>query len=270
LDYLRTLAGMMKLIAREHLQSQLGSRFLYSNDGYIVLGAIIQAVTGQSYESYVREHILEPAAMTHTGLSTYTPAQVSGMAHRYALAGTNPALHDNSGTPQIASPSGGANSTVGDLLKFAQALLGHKLLSPAMTGTVLAPRVNAPRPGGPPVDKYTYGFAYQVINGVTFIGHNGGTPGYEGQLDIYPPDRLRRRHPHQLRPGRGARDPKVGSLAYRLIAGRARTRSAGGRGPVWTSDPLSAARRPEEGAHDRLCVRPGHPPDCTVRGAPHS
>jgi hypothetical protein len=36
------------------------------------------------------------------------------------------------------------------------------------------------------VDEYSYGFTYQAINGVPFVGHNGGTPGYEGQLDIYP------------------------------------------------------------------------------------
>ncbi len=180
------LAGMIKLIEREPLQFQPGSRFSYSNDGYIVLGAIIQAVTGQSYDSYVRQHVLSPAGMAHTGLSAYIPARVPGMAHGYALTGSNPALHDNSSTPQIANPSGGAYSTVGDLLKFAQALLGHTLLSPAMTAAVLIPRVNAPQPGGPPVDQYTYGFAYQAINGVSFVGHNGGTPGYQGQIDIYP------------------------------------------------------------------------------------
>jgi CubicO group peptidase (beta-lactamase class C family) len=179
-----TLAGQMKLIFREHLQFKPGSRFLYSNDGYIVLGAVIQSVTGLSYDSYVREHVIDPAGMTSTSLSVYTPARISAMAHGYTLAGTT--LRDDSATPQIANPSGGAYSTVGDLLNFARALTGHKLLSPAMTATVLAPRVNSPQPGGPPVDKYTYGFAYQAINGVTFVGHNGGTPGYEGQLDIYP------------------------------------------------------------------------------------
>jgi CubicO group peptidase (beta-lactamase class C family) len=179
-----TLAAMVKLISREHPRFSPGSRFLYSNDGYIVLGAVIQSVTGQSYDSYVQEHVLDPAGMTHTGLSVYTPARVPGMAHGYTLAGTT--LRDDSTTPQIANPSGGAYSTVGDLLDFAQALTGHRLLNPAMTATVLTPRVNSPQPGAPPVDEYTYGFSYQAINGVTFVGHNGGTPGYEGQLDIYP------------------------------------------------------------------------------------
>jgi CubicO group peptidase (beta-lactamase class C family) len=174
----QTLAGMMKLVVKEHPAPS--GKFLYSNDGYIVLGAVIQAVSGQSYDSYVRSHVLAPAGMIHTSLAVYTPARVAGMAHGYTLTG-----RDISSAPQIANPSGGAMSTAGDLLSFADALTSHKLLSPAMTATVLTPRVSSPQPGGPSVDEYTYGFAYQAINGVTFVGHNGGTLGYEGQLDIY-------------------------------------------------------------------------------------
>jgi len=199
-----TLAAMVRLIATERPEFKPGARFLYSNDGYILLGAIIQKVSDQSYASYIRQHIFKPAGMTHTDLRVYVPARVPGMAHGYTLVEPNgqplpstgapapgspskPAtLRDNSATPQIANPSGGAYSTVGDLLKFAQALTHHKLVSAAMTATILKPRVDSPQPGGPPVDEYTYGFAYQQINGVTFIGHNGGTPGYEGQIDIYP------------------------------------------------------------------------------------
>ncbi|MGO9961005.1 MAG: serine hydrolase [Solirubrobacteraceae bacterium] len=179
-----TLAGMMKLIAKEHPAFKPGARFQYSNDGYILLGALLERAAGLQYTSYVREHILKPAGMTDTDLSQYTPARVPGMAHGYAQLGSS--LHDVSAMPQIANPSGGAYSTVGDLLRFARALLDHKLLTPAMTATILTPRVNAPQPGGPSIDKYTYGFAYQAINGISFVGHNGGTPGYEGQIDIYP------------------------------------------------------------------------------------
>ena len=88
--------------------------------------------------------------------------------------------------PQIANPSGGEYSTTGDLLSFARALLDHRLVSAAMSRTILTPRVDSPQLGGPPVDEYTYGFAYQQLGRVTFVGHNGGTPGYAGQIDIYP------------------------------------------------------------------------------------
>ena len=180
----RTLDQMVSLIANERLQFQPGARFFYSNDDYVLLGAVVQKLSGESYVDYLRTHILAPAGMTHTGYSTYIPGRVSGMAHGYALTGST--LHDISDEPQIANPSGGAYSTTGDLLRFARAVLDHKLLTPAMTATILTPRVESPQPGGPPVDKYTYGFAYQKVNGITFVGHNGGTPGYAGQIDIYP------------------------------------------------------------------------------------
>jgi CubicO group peptidase (beta-lactamase class C family) len=180
----RTLAGMVAQIARERPQFTPGTRFSYSNDDYILLGAVVQRLSGQSYADYLRQHILDPAGMTRTGYAVYIPARVPGMAHGYAQTGSE--LTDVSGRPQIANPSGGAYSTTGDLLKFATALVGHKLLTPAMTAEILTPRVNSPQPGGPAVDEYTYGFAYQQINGITFVGHNGGIPGYEGQIDIYP------------------------------------------------------------------------------------
>jgi CubicO group peptidase (beta-lactamase class C family) len=203
----RTLAGMIKLIAQEPLQFHPGSRFSYSNDGYIVLGLIIEKVTGESYDSYLHQHIFRPAGMTDTDVRVYTPALVNGMAHGYMLAGQDgqplapgapPApgsgsqptsLVDNSAMPQIANPSGGAYSTARDLARFAEALLDDRLLTATMTKIILTPRVNSPQPGGPAVDKYTYGFAYQAVNGVIFIGHNGGTPGYEAQIDIYPHSR---------------------------------------------------------------------------------
>jgi CubicO group peptidase (beta-lactamase class C family) len=181
-----TLAGQVALIAKEPFRFAPGSAFGYSNDGYIVLGAIIERVSGQPYASYVRQHVLEPAGMAHTDLDPYVPASVSGMAHGYVVGAAGAAPRDVSGQLQVANPSGGASSTVGDLRAFAEALLTHRLLTPAMTTTVLTPRVDAAQPGGPPVDKYTYGFAYQAVGSATFVGHNGGTPGYEGQIDIYP------------------------------------------------------------------------------------
>lgn len=180
----RALAGQVALIAKERPAFRPGTRFLYSNDDYILLGAIVARISGESYAGYLQAHIFGPAGMTHTELGVYTPARVRGMAHGYAVAGGR--RRDISGRPQIANPSGGARSTAGDLLAFARALLHHVLLSGAMTRTVLTPRVDSPQPGGPAVDRYTYGFAYQALHGVVFVGHNGGTPGYEGQLDIYP------------------------------------------------------------------------------------
>jgi CubicO group peptidase (beta-lactamase class C family) len=180
----RTLAGMMARIVREPLQFEPGSRFSYSNDGYIVLGAIIEQVTGLAYADYIRRHIFKPAGMTDSDVRVYRPAEVPRMAHGYVV-GDDGQMHDNAEMLQIGNPSGGAYSTVRDLLSFAKALIRYQLLSAELTLTILAGKVDVHRPGGPPVDMYAYGFADQTINGVRIVGHNGGSPGYEGQLDIY-------------------------------------------------------------------------------------
>jgi hypothetical protein len=63
--------------------------------------------------------------------------------------------------------------------------MGHQLPSPALTDTVLAGKVATNRAGAGE-DTYAYGFSDSRINGVRVVGHNGGSPGYEAQLDIYP------------------------------------------------------------------------------------
>ena len=179
-----TLAGLISEIAQQPLLFPPGTAYSYSNSGFIILGAIIQAVAGQAYDEYVHEHIFTPAGMRETAVSVYAADEIAGMAHGYALTGTGQ-YEDTGAMIQIGNPSGGAYSTVFDMLDFARALTAHRLLSPAMTDTVLTGQVPISRPGGPADDEYAYGFEIQVINGARIVGHNGGSLGYEGQLDVY-------------------------------------------------------------------------------------
>jgi CubicO group peptidase (beta-lactamase class C family) len=197
-----TLAGLMELITKTPLLFEPGAQMSYSNSGFIVLGAIIESVTRQSYRDYVHDHVFRPAGMADTDIRVYKPDEIPRMAHPYALVdqggtpempppGPNPSaqpgtLRDVGDMVQIGNPSGGAYSTVGDMFKFARALTGHQLLSPALTNTVITGKVDVTGPGRPPGDKYAYGFDDMKINGVRIVGHNGGSPGYEAQLDAYP------------------------------------------------------------------------------------
>jgi CubicO group peptidase (beta-lactamase class C family) len=186
-DHPGELAGRPRASGQQLHDAQPGTGYSYSNSGFIVLGALIERITGRRYDDYVHEHVFRPAGMTHTDVRVYEPREIPGMAQGYVL--TDPAtgtLSDNSSLIQIGNPSGGAISTVDDMLGFARALTGHVLLDPAMTDTVTTGKVRIRRPGGPADDWYAYGFEEQLINGVRIVGHNGGTPGYEGQLDIYP------------------------------------------------------------------------------------
>lgn len=89
---------------------------------------------------------------------------------------------DNSDVAPWGNPSGGAYSTVGDLLRFSQALLDHNLLSPELTDTVLTGKV--PMSSGSA--KVADGFTDGTTNGVRIVGHGGGAPGIGAALDIYP------------------------------------------------------------------------------------
>jgi CubicO group peptidase (beta-lactamase class C family) len=88
--------------------------------------------------------------------------------------------------------AGGAYSTAPDLYEFSEALLNSKLISQesfntVTTGKVLMPkRPIAPVMKPPPDIKYGYGFGEFFINNVRIIGHNGGSPGVDAQMDIYP------------------------------------------------------------------------------------
>jgi CubicO group peptidase (beta-lactamase class C family) len=91
-------------------------------------------------------------------------------------------LTDNSDVVPWGNPSGGAYSTVGDLQRFAEALLDNKLLSPAMTATVLDGKVRMSNGGA----EVAYGFIDGTVNGVRIVGHGGGAPGVAAAVDIYP------------------------------------------------------------------------------------
>src|SRR5438128_1095275 len=89
------------------------------------------SVTGQNYADHIRRSVFGPAGMTDTVISVYTPRDVPGMAHGYTLI--NGTLTDNSDHPEIGNPSGGAISTVADMVKFARAVKNHTLVNSSFT-----------------------------------------------------------------------------------------------------------------------------------------
>jgi CubicO group peptidase (beta-lactamase class C family) len=166
------------LFAAEPLRFEPGARFGYSNAGFVVLGAIVERVSGQSYFDYVREHIYRRAGMTESDSYELTEV-VPNLAVGYARfqddpLGVDPRRSNIAFLPWRGSPAGGGYSTAPDLLKFARALSAHKLLSAQMTELVTSAKVamrGSPRAGA----KYGYGFATETLAGGREIrGHSGG------------------------------------------------------------------------------------------------
>ena len=176
---IRTVADYLSLFAHESPAFEPGARFQYSNAGFIVLGAIIEKVSGQSYYDYVREHIYRPAGMRDTDAYEMKQA-VPNLALGYAKEGAGPRRENTDSRPNRGGPAGGGYSTAADLLKFAEALRGGKLLSAKFTEIVTTGKVEAGR------GKYAYGFGDRLINGRRSFGHNGGAPGIAADLSIFP------------------------------------------------------------------------------------
>jgi CubicO group peptidase (beta-lactamase class C family) len=177
---LRTIDDMMALAKQdEKLLFEPGSKWQYSNTGMLVLGKIIEIVSGQSYYDYVRENVYKPAGMLNTDayeLDKVNPNLAVGYHKTITEKGVewsnNVFQHVMRGGPQ-----GGGYSTVEDLLRFDQALRSGKLVSPAMvkTLTTAKPELNSP--------NYGYGFAVNTANGTA--GHSGGFLGIHSNLDMY-------------------------------------------------------------------------------------
>jgi D-alanyl-D-alanine carboxypeptidase len=178
---LRTLADYVRLYDKRGLEFQPGSDWSYSNYGFILLGRVIEKVTGQSYYDYVQQHIYAPAGMARSG-SLPEDQAVPERSTGYTKPPEATASLPNTDTlPYRGTSAGGGYSTVEDLARFAQALFSHKLLSPDSTKLLITGKVNA----GPA--RYAYGFEdARDAHGNGWVGHGGGAPGMNGDLRIYP------------------------------------------------------------------------------------
>jgi D-alanyl-D-alanine carboxypeptidase len=176
---LRTLEDYIKLYGNRPPQFEPGSRWEYSNYGFILLGAVIEKVGGQSYYHSVREHIYEPAAMTSSGSEPENEA-VAQRSVGYTRMRSNHFRPNTDTLPYRGTSAGGGYSTVQDLLKFANALEEHKLLNPEFTEMLTTGKVDAGSA------RYAFGFEDQMINGIRCFGHGGGAPGMNGDLEICP------------------------------------------------------------------------------------
>jgi CubicO group peptidase (beta-lactamase class C family) len=185
-EKLLTVSAHLPLFANDPLLFPPGEKFQYSNAGYMVLGAIIEKLSGQDYYSYVQKHIYEPAGMTDTGF--YEPGKaVPNLAIGYSTMSPDGKQlkepQENTNTREVkGGPAGGGYSTAVDLVKFHMALRSYKLLDEEYTRLVTTGKVDA----GGPIGRYAYGFGDKFFDGKHIVGHNGGAPGIAVNFEMYP------------------------------------------------------------------------------------
>ena len=185
----RDLDDFKPLIVNQTPAFEPGTKWQYSNSGFLLLGAIVEKVSGEKYDDYVAAHILKPAGMTGTGcfeMDIDTPNLAIGYSREVGRDG-QPRWVNNLFKHVIkGGPAGGGFSTAPDLLRFDQALRGRgggKLVSAEMLNTLWSPKPASP--------NYGYGFQLDRLpapasgSGGRFVGHGGGFPGISSELGMH-------------------------------------------------------------------------------------
>ncbi|HZL00304.1 MAG TPA: serine hydrolase domain-containing protein [Caulobacteraceae bacterium] len=188
----RTLGDLLPLVAAEKPQFPPGSRFSYSDTGFLLLGLMIERASGRSYGDYLQSHIFDPAKMASTGLAP-PPARAIGMTSMAAPPGP-PGPGPARPAPEAAlhgGSAGGAFSTADDMQRFFAALTEGKLTSAAsFRRLVSAQIVAAPATGDQPERDYGFGFGVGRFVDRRWFGHNGGAPGVNVEATVFPDDQL--------------------------------------------------------------------------------
>jgi D-alanyl-D-alanine carboxypeptidase len=176
---LKTHDDYLNLYGARDLDGEPGARWNYSNYGFVLLGAIIETITKQTYYDWVDAHVFRPSGMSASGSPPEDqpdPARAIGYMRELPTAPWKP----NTDTlPYRGTSAGGGLSTVGDLLRFANALQEHKLLDEAHTKLLTTGKIATPNGA-----KYAFGFSDETEDGVRCVGHGGGAPGMNGALEI--------------------------------------------------------------------------------------
>jgi CubicO group peptidase (beta-lactamase class C family) len=216
LDQTRYVAQVLPDYAK--LSFEPGDHGEYTNVGYMVLGAVIEAASGQTYEDYVRSHLVQPLGMRQTDF-VYTDAMLSHAAvashpwfslesallpfmvdrwGSYVRETTDGRMWLNRFYANAAPPTGLIGPAT-DTARFAMAILnggeldGHRILAAQTVRTMIHDSHVAGRHGE--ADTYpgmSYGLGWHIVpeGGRLRIQHRGGGPGFGGEMRLYPKERL--------------------------------------------------------------------------------
>lgn len=172
------IADILPLIHRQKPQFPPGERFGYSNSGMVVLGAIIEKISGLSYADYLQQRIFKPAGMTDSRLAQEDEV----LANRAIGYIPDPKGGYRANVREIipASADGGLRTTATDLLRFDQALNGNALLDADSRQRMFTPVGPAP--------FHASGWFTKRVDGHLALGHGGGAPGINAEFRRYPDD----------------------------------------------------------------------------------
>lgn len=173
-----SVTGTVARLKNKPLEFTPGARFSYSNSGYILLGYIIEKLSGQSYESFLSENIFRPLKMASTGYDhnqQILKRRAAGYSLREGIP-INAAYIDMS----LPFSAGGLYSTVADMYIWAQAVFAGKVMSKKSLEEMLTPLKG----------DYAYGWVNRIRFNRRQIGNAGKINGFTCHFMYYPEDKL--------------------------------------------------------------------------------
>jgi CubicO group peptidase (beta-lactamase class C family) len=173
---------LVALTAHDSLWFEPGSQWRYDNTGYVLLGMLLDRVTGTPYPEYVEREIARPLGLEHVYYCD-TERVIPGRAHGYDrdAAGWRNAPFLSMTQPYSA---GALCSTVGDLARWNRLLAGGKVVSPASYAAMTTPT------GAARQARYGFGLGVDSLEGHPMITHNGGIHGFASDNAVLPADSL--------------------------------------------------------------------------------
>ncbi len=177
----KEVEDFVPLFVNDTLLSEPGTEYNYDAAGYVLLGLIIEEVTGENYYDYLKENIFQKANMSNTD-AYEVDAIVKNKASGYTfVSDTTKTLKNNIYYLSKASPGGFHYSTVEDLFNFNKALFNNKLISRKTLELMIKPRVKGYN------THLGYGIDVDQRYNETILGHSGGWYGISGEI-IYLPE----------------------------------------------------------------------------------
>lgn len=177
-DLYRTMDDLKPLYENEPLEFNPGERFSYRNTNYIVLGRIIEKLTGKTYDEYIKENIFSLAHMSNTGnFDLDHPIDNAAEGYTSSEVYSNKLKINIHTYPTKGSAAGGGYTTLTDLYNFTVAIKNNKLLNNKYTALFTSPISKG--------NHYGYGMQFPNPEEGTTFGHSGGHFGVGTEWRIY-------------------------------------------------------------------------------------
>ena len=181
---IRRPADFLPLFQDKPMQAPPGSTFVYNNGGYVLLGLIVEQITGTPFAEYIAQQIFRPAGMADSGYfaSNQLPPHT---AYSYIENGDGTWRNNIYAVPIVGGPDGGAYTTAADMARFWQSLQAYTLLNAETTARLLWPYAETGSP--PPYDHYGRGVWIEAgVAGIRKYFVEGSDPGVAFRSAIYP------------------------------------------------------------------------------------